>query len=260
MRYIYKLLYILIIVVIAISSPPDCRTYAQQEEGDILFAKKAFNDGFYALAERKLRSFLEKHPDSSRKAQVHILLGKCFYNQGELKKALYEFQLVSERLDMDERIDEALYWTAEVYFKSQDFQNAIDYYHKLIDEFGNSPYLVFAQYSIGWCYYELKDYDRAMEGFETVLARFPKDKLAVKANYKICEILYEKQEFAKARLRLHSFLKEHALTDKISDAYYMLGDSSFYLGDFKDAVRNLDAALSMSKNSSWIGMALYKKG
>ena len=257
MRYIYIIITVLITCLL-LQNNILC---AQAQESEILFAKKAIDDGFYDLAVEKLQVFLGKYPDSLHKSEAHLLLGKCFYNKGEFKKALYEFELITKDPEAGELEDDALYWTAEVYFKSGQYDKAMDYYQRIIDDFQDSPFLSFSYYSIGWCYYELKEYAEALDELETVISRFPLISIVVKAEYKICEILYEAKEFAKARLRIYNFLKAHPLNESRADLYYMLADSSFYLGDFKDAIRNFDEALSMAaEDAQWRNLAIYRKG
>ena len=119
-----KIIYIIIVLIAAISIYNN-HVYAQQEEGDLSFAKKALNDGFYDLAVEKLQFFLNRYPNSPHKDEVYLVLGKCFYKQGELKKALYEFQLITNKPQTSDFTDEALYWIGEVYFKSRDFATFI---------------------------------------------------------------------------------------------------------------------------------------
>src|SRR3989338_2846011 len=192
-----------IILLFSILYATHFNLYAQQEEGELLFARKAIKDGFFDIAENKLQSFLKKYPNSLHKFEAYLLLGKCFYNTGDYKKALYEFQLIIDNPEASELEDEAYYWTGEVYFKSGNFNEAIRFYQIIIDDHKDSSYLAFAYYSLAWSYYELNDYNKAVEVFQKVASDFPLDRLAVKAEYKICEIFYEREEFAKARLSLH---------------------------------------------------------
>ncbi|MFH1381198.1 MAG: tetratricopeptide repeat protein, partial [Candidatus Omnitrophota bacterium] len=146
-----KLRYKHIILTITILLAAICPAHAQYEEGDILFATRALNDGFYDLAVGKLQTFLKKNPESTHKNEAYILLGKCYYNQNQFTKSIYEFEQVINDPKAADLWDDAIYWTGEVYFKINDYNKAIECYDKIVKDYKDSPFLAFSYYSMGWC-------------------------------------------------------------------------------------------------------------
>lgn len=132
------------------------------EEPDFVFARKAFNDGFYDLAKDRLEFFLRSYPDTARLYEIHNLLGRCYYNQDNLARALYEFDLVLDTPEGSVFQDEAAYWSAEIYLKNGDSKKALEFYQKVIDDFPSSKYLPYALYSKGWTYYKLGSLEDAL--------------------------------------------------------------------------------------------------
>ncbi len=136
-----------------------------REEADFTFAKKALNDGFYDLAGQRLEAFLRNYPRSSHPYEAHALLGRCYYQQNNYPRALYEFEVVLNASEGSEFQDEALYWTGEIYLRNGDFKKALEFYQRIIDDFASSKYLSYAIYSKGWAYYKLGSFDDAAKCF-----------------------------------------------------------------------------------------------
>ncbi|MBI4974263.1 MAG: tetratricopeptide repeat protein [Candidatus Omnitrophica bacterium] len=173
------------------------------EENDFLFAKRAFSDGFYDLAKERLENFLSIYPQSTpRIYEAHLLLGRCFYYQNNLTRAIHEFDIVLNARDGSGLEDEALYWTGETYLKSQDPKRALEYYEKIIAGFPSSKILGYAVYSKGWCYYKLGLLEEAIRAFKEVVSGYPFDKIAIEAQFRIgeCEYLLRYIEWQDATL------------------------------------------------------------
>jgi len=68
--------------------------------------------------------------------------------------------------------EEAVYWTAETYFKAKDFPSALKYYSEIIEKYPTSRFYVFARYSKAWSLYELGDYEAAIQEFQALRAIF----------------------------------------------------------------------------------------
>ena len=124
----------LILLAIILLSVSTCLAQVQvNEETEFAFAKKAFSDGFYSLAQENLEDFLNKYPGTNHIYEAHLLLGRCFYYQNNLKQSSYEFDMVLNSPATLNLQDGALYWVGDIYYRSGDFKKALESYQKVIE-------------------------------------------------------------------------------------------------------------------------------
>ena len=127
-----KLSYILIILSLFICGPAFICSPAwpveKQSQSEVDFARKAIKDGFYDLAENKLSGLLASNVSEDLAAEVHLLLGRVYYEKGLSRKALQEFGFILESFRGSNLVDAATYWIAEVYFKEGNYEEALAAY------------------------------------------------------------------------------------------------------------------------------------
>jgi len=111
---------ILTLAALFLSLPVFVHAGSNTEDSDFTFAKKAFNDGFYDIAESRLETFLRDYPETQYLYEAHTALGRCYYYRTNYQRALYEFGVVLNAPAGGRFQDEALYWTGEIYLKTND--------------------------------------------------------------------------------------------------------------------------------------------
>ncbi|MFA5176778.1 MAG: tetratricopeptide repeat protein, partial [Candidatus Omnitrophota bacterium] len=136
-------------------------TASLKEEETLFMAKKAFEDGFYEVSLGLLERFLNDYPDSPKAAEAELLEGECYFQQNKFTEALDKFETLLKNPQARGIQDAVYYWTAEVYFKGDNFSRAAAYYKKIIKEFPNSSYVPIAYYSAGWCLFQERKFQDA---------------------------------------------------------------------------------------------------
>jgi len=227
------------------------------EEADFMDAKKAFSDGFYALAEENIETFLNTYPDTSYLYEAHLLLGRCFYYQNNPEMASYEFSIVLNAAPTAAPKDSASYWLGNILYKGGDYKGALEYYQKVIDEYPVSKYLPYSLYSKAWAYYKLGFLEEASSMFATVVSNYPLDRLAIDSLFEIGQIQYLQGKFEDARNSLNDFINKYPLSEKIAESYYLLGNISLKLEQYSDSILFLKRAISISPNAAWADLASY---
>ncbi|MDP3804837.1 MAG: tetratricopeptide repeat protein [Candidatus Omnitrophota bacterium] len=228
------------------------------EETDFIFARKAFNGGFYDITQGRLEALLKNYPNTARLYEIHSLLARCHYSRNDLTNALYEFDIVLNAPAGSVAQDEALYWTGEIYFRNGDYKKSLELYQRVIDEFPSSKYLAYSVYSKGWAYYKLGFLDDAGKSYREVFMRFPYEKAAGEAQFRAAECEYLLGRYANAGKELRSFIEKFPVSERTAEAYYLMGEASFYQAKYKDSVTYLEKALSVSPNSKWVSFAAYR--
>ncbi|MCK4851965.1 MAG: tetratricopeptide repeat protein, partial [Candidatus Omnitrophica bacterium] len=222
------------------------------------FARKAVKDGFYVVAENKLTSLLDLDIPEKFEAEVHMLLGRIYYERSLLRRAIQEFDFVLEHFRDNDIADMAVYWTAEVYFKEENSEQALAAYQSVLNDYPSSRYAPYSSYSQAWCYEKLGEHETAVEMFRETAKAYPQDKVAIKAGYKTAEILHREGRDEEAIAELKAFIEKYPVNERIFDAYYMLGDCYYRTGDFKNAAANLGRSLQGAEDRPWEALAGYK--
>ncbi len=95
---------------------------------------------------------------------------------GDTKTARKGFEKFVQRFPKDRRIDEAVFWLGETYFKEERFPSAIFEYQKILKDYPKSDRLDDATFRIGESFAALKKCQEAKVFFETVVKDFKNSK------------------------------------------------------------------------------------
>jgi len=248
--------YITAIMVILLSLST---CFAQvNEEAEFVFAKKAFTDGFYSLAQENLEDFLNKYAGTNHIYEAHLLLGRCFYYQNNFKKSSHEFNIALNLLAAPDLQDGALYWIGEIYYRSGDFKKALESYQRIIEEYPSSRYLSYAVYSKAYAYYRLGFMEDAAAAFSDAALGYPFERIAIESLFKIGECGYISGEYVKAEAALKNFIEKYPLSEKVAQSLYLIGDINFTQGRYTDSITSLKRGLSISPKARWSILALFR--
>ncbi len=237
---------------------------------DFKVAKGLFNDGMYEIAEKELKNFLINYKESEYAKEAAVLYLKSLYAQGKYdvlindsKKMLLEYpekkddilelkgkgEMRMMRYNDAERTFNQIQdrkkrysLIGDMYYGKGDYKNAIIYYQKIGDDFGNS--------SIGWCYYKMNRFDDAIKYFNLV-----KDKKYIEE----AEYMSSKLSFLKTGEieRMDNYLKKYPKGRFRANAFITLGD--FY--EEKDIKKSINFYKKIIEEKlQFSDYALYKIG
>lgn len=119
----------------------DLESASEEEKAAYDRAFRALRETRYADAAEGFDRFLQSHPDSSYAPN-------------------------------------ALYWLAETYYVTRDFQTALDYFDDLLQRFPDSSKQGDALLKIGFSHYELENWNEARAALEQVRSQYPGTTLA----------------------------------------------------------------------------------
>ena len=133
----YAIIAIFLLVPIEIS-------FAQSdidEAQDLYLAKRSFGDGFYEIALKHLQKYLQENPECD-KGEVQVFIARSFLKLNKFGEALHALQEVLDRSrHEDELTAQATYWTAQTYFTAKDYENALNFFQKIIEQYPTSELL-----------------------------------------------------------------------------------------------------------------------
>jgi TolA-binding protein len=200
----------------------------KEEEASELLGESYLNNNNYAEAVQ----YIEKLPTKTVKInatyqKVTYLKGVELYNSENYPEAIELFEK-SLRSPMDNLyVANAAYWIAESYSIGKRWDDALVYYQKMhrTKSADKSDNFVYSQYGIAYAYFNTKDFGKALSSFKDFLEGESKSRIPIR--------------------------------DK-NDALIRLGDCSYVLKKYNDAVGYYDKALeSNAQDQDYI---YYQKG
>ncbi len=228
------------------------------EEAEFTFAKKAFSDGFYALAQENLEDFLHAYPATTHLYEAHLLMARSLYYQNELKRSYNEFDIVLNAPNASGFEDSAIYWMGDIYFKGQDYEKALGSYQKILDDYPASKYSGYAAYSKAWAYYKLGFLEDAIMAFGEVVSKYNFEKIGMESMFKIGECEYLLGRYREAERSLNDYIEKYPLSERIAESYYLMGDAGSKQGKYSDSIGYFNRAMSISPGAKWYAFALYR--
>jgi tetratricopeptide (TPR) repeat protein len=166
---------------------------------NVYITTKNYKNALEALDQIKLSTPELKHTYQ----KVALYRGLDLLNNGEYNEAIELFDK-SLKFELDKTIHaSAIYWKAEAYYRTKNFQKAIENYQEYISERGaiEKSDLSDVTYNVGYAYYKLSDYTNSILWFRKFVTFTSK-----------------------------------ADTKKINDAYNRIGDGYFMQRDFTNAI------------------------
>ena len=112
------------------------------------------------------------------------------YGARRVADARAGFQRVFDADPSGDLADNALFWIGETYFSAGDFANAIGYYRRVSQQYGDQNKAPDAVYKLGMSYARTGDLALARQTFQDVIARYPYSTPAASAKAELERIKY----------------------------------------------------------------------
>ncbi len=117
-------------------------------------AKTYYNEGDYKNAMSIINAFLQSMPPSEMTKEADFLLGQCHESLGEIEKASAYYERSS--------LKKGFLKSAEIDLQIGFYQNAIDKYEKILQDYAEESERIEAKMGIAKAYFSLKNYTKAM--------------------------------------------------------------------------------------------------
>lgn len=160
----------------------------------------------------------------------------------------------------DPRADEALFWLAEAYYRSDQLKNAIETYDKLIARYPKSPRKEEALYGLGWSHFKLKDFSKSSSVFDRMISEFPDSKFALEVLARQADGYYVIKNYRRAAETYRRAAKLAPKTQEGRYCAFQLCDALFRSGDNDGAVTSLLNYVRTYRDSPFAPYSLYLIG
>jgi TolA-binding protein len=160
----------------------------------------------------------------------------------------------------DPRMDEALFWLAEAFYKIDLLRNSIETYNKIIETYPRSVRIEESLYGLGWSYFRLKEFDKSSVIFDQMIKDFPKSKFAVEVLTRQGDGFYLEKKFAKSADFYRRASRLSPGTEEGQYAAYQLSQALYRQGSFEPAITSLLDFVRVYNKSKFAPYALYLIG
>lgn len=160
----------------------------------------------------------------------------------------------------DLRMDEALFWLAEAYYRADMLKNAIETYEKLLNKSPNTLKKEEALYGLGWSYFRLKNFHKSSKIFGQMISEFPESKYAVEVLARQGDGYYVTKSFKAA---VECYRKGAKLDPQSEDGQYcayQLAHALYRQGSLDEAVKACMNYYKKYPSSAYADNAMYLVG
>lgn len=192
--------------------------------------------------------------------EANLKLGISLINSMRSAEAIGNLQYFLANGKDDSRMDEAIFWLAEAFYKNDLLKNAIENYDKILKNFPASSRREESIYGIGWAHFRLQEFDKSSVYFENLVKEFPKSKFAVEVLTRQGDGYYLKKNFKPAAEFYSKASKLSPGSDEGQYATYQLANAQYRMGANEQAISSLLRFVQLYNKSKFAPNALYLVG
>ena len=160
----------------------------------------------------------------------------------------------------DNRIDEAMFWLAEAYFRADLLQNAIDRYELILSKYPTTPRKEEVLYGLGWSYFRLKNFTNSAKIFNELVNNYPKSKYALEVLARQADGYYIIKDYKNAAIMYKKAAELSPRSDEGQYCAYQLCHALYQLGDYEKAITYLLNFVRSYPESNLAPYSLYLIG
>lgn len=196
-----------------------------------------------------------------------------------------------------QRIDEAVFWLAEAYYRADMLNLAAATFENFIEQFRYSPRREEALYSLGWTYLRMKEFGKSAKTFDQLITEFPNTEFAAEAlsrqgdghfytknyraaanaydrakrlapntehgqysAYQLCHALYRLGDYERSISALMDFVRRYPKSPYAPNSIYLIGWIRFQQKRYNEAIDNFRFLISSYPQSDLVPRTHYAIG
>jgi tol-pal system protein YbgF len=160
----------------------------------------------------------------------------------------------------DKRIDEALFWLGEAYYRSDLLKNAAETYGNLLQQFPTSDRREEAMYGQGWAYFRLQQFNKSSEIFDRMSKDYPRSKYAMEVLARQADGYYIMKDYKNAAEQYRKAMNFSPKSDEGQYCSYQLCHALYRLGQYEQAISSLLNFVRNYPRSAYAPYSLYLIG
>lgn len=250
-----------------------------------------YNQKKYEQAEKNLKPIFNTD-DDQLKSKAYTLAGEIKLNKKEYNAAipLYESALKIEGLDLEKKnralfglaisyyyikdytkslkffadleartagfeSDKANFYTGEIKFEKESYQEALKYYSKV--DPANQELGPAALYAKGYCCYNLKDYENAVYYFSEFVKKSTAGEKQLDARLRMADCYFVNRNYASAGKIYQEIFKGSKNIPNADYAYFQYAQSLFKAEKYSEAINEFNSLRTKFPKSQYADQSLY---
>lgn len=238
------------------------------EEAYYEWAITAFEVGRHSEAIEVLLPLVRSDQELDWKGKVFTLLGESYFANEEYTRSIQAFEEAEKVTDLDpETKRQARFQKAWVQYSNQAYKQAQPIFESLYEQAPNSKHGKEALFWSADAYYKMEHYGPASAQFAEFIQQFPDHELVGAANYSLGWSHFKMGNYKQAIDPLRTFQEEYdppevALYPYDTDTRLRIGDSYYAIGDYSNAISYYEKAIGAEPGGDYamfqIGNSHYR--
>lgn len=231
---------------------------AHLTKADILYETGRIND-----AASSYQTILEKFtkPEHNQIRNIaHYGLAWCYLRRGDFKKAIAEFRKTLDYIDIPEIKVSSKIQIADAYQESNKFQEALDVYNQILNDYPHTFYADYIQFQIGMIFLKEKNIEKSTLAFNNLIRNFPKSNLLPEAKYYIAVGYFSQEKYDQSYHQLMQLIEKYPNSKITLEAKYLSAKSLFNQQKYKQALTIFKKIITERKNIYLVELAHIDAG
>jgi TolA-binding protein len=228
-----------------------------RKEALFYLAENRLKLGHFQLARPYYEGFYRTYPQDSYAPFALYGAGWCQLNTGQREPALESFQELIKQFPKSKPYPHALFRVGEIRLKEGNYEKARVAFSRVVKEFPETELAVSALVNLGWSYLNLGDFEEMTRVARRLLELPPDQPEKTLAQLLLGEAHFQRGRYKEALPYFFSLLNTPSQRE---NALYKISQCYFFLGEYKDAVTNVEILLLEYPNAQHVDGYLYLRG
>lgn len=136
----------------------------------------------------------------------------------------------------DKKIEEALFWLAEAYYRSDMLNNAAQSYERILKQYTYPERKEEILYSLGWSYFRMRNFRKSSEVFDRMITEYPKTKYAVEVLIRQADAHHLNKNYLKAAQVYKRAVDFDSKNEEAPYAAFQRADALYRAGRYDEAI------------------------
>ncbi|MBK9250070.1 MAG: tetratricopeptide repeat protein [Ignavibacteria bacterium] len=207
-----------------------------------------------------LTLYIGENGSDGRKEDAIFWLAESYYRSDLLKNSEELYRQILEDYPAGSHVEGACYGLGWTFFRKQDFAKSAEFFTKLVKQFPDTRYGTEALIRKGDGHYILKDYRNAASAYQAAFARSPHSDEGQYAAFQIGQALYRQRDYDKSVEAFRNYVKSYPKSSLAPRAYYSIGWSHFQQKKYEESIRDLQKLIELYPSSDLLAQANYSIG
>ena len=220
------------------------------EESTFQLAKVSYDLGKPDVAIAELEKFLTDFPSSEHSVEVREILAQAYVNGNNFNKAIEYIESLPRRsASIDQAYQKATYLKGAEYFNKDDYANAVSAFEKSLASPVNPQYTALASFWSGEAYSIGRKYEEAIQFYQKVVAlgASAEPEVLAKTRYSLGYAHFNLQQYDQALFNFKEFVnKSEKSQANYPDGVLRLADCYYVSKSYEDAITNYNRARQLN--------------